>query len=229
MSSSLAVTALLMGLAGGPHCVAMCGAACAGIGQAAGVGASRSMLGFQIGRLAGYSLVGAMAAASVSALGWLTVQSAAIRPLWSLLHVAALVLGCLLLWQGRQPMWLDAAAQSLWRRVRAWGGRFGQGTPVAIGALWSLMPCGLLYSALMVAALTGNVVEGAMTMALFALGSSVSLWAGPWLLLQLKNLGDGSWGIRIAGLALAVISAWALWMGLMHDQAPWCLTPPVAL
>jgi len=48
-------------------------------------------------------------------------------------------------------------------------------------------------------------------------------------LLQLKNLGDGSWGIRIAGLALAVISAWALWMGLMHDQAPWCITPPVAL
>ncbi len=225
MSSSLAVTALLMGLAGGPHCVAMCGAACAGIGQAAGVGAARSMLGFQVGRLLGYALVGALAAASVSALGWLTVQSAAIRPLWSLLHVAALVLGGLLLWQGRQPLWLDAAAQKLWRQVRAWGGRYGQGTPIIIGTLWSLMPCGLLYSALMVAALTGNIAEGAGTMALFALGSSVSLWAGPWLLLRLKNLGDGSWGIRIAGLALAVISAWALWMGLMHDQAPWCVTP----
>lgn len=223
------MTALLMGLAGGPHCVAMCGAACAGIGQAAGVRASRSMLGFQFGRLAGYSALGAVAAASVSALGWLTVQSAAIRPLWSLLHVAALVLGALLLWQGRQPVWLDTAAQKLWRQVRAWGSRWGQGTPVVIGALWSFMPCGLLYSALMVAALTGNVAEGVMTMALFALGSSVSLWAGPWLLLRLKNLGDGSWGIRIAGLALAAISAWALWMGLVHDQAPWCITPPVAL
>jgi sulfite exporter TauE/SafE len=187
------------------------------------------MLGFQIGRLAGYSLVGALAAASVSALGWLTVQSAAIRPLWSLLHVAALVLGGLLFWQGRQPVWLDAAAQKLWRQVRAWGGRCGQSTPLVIGALWSLMPCGLLYSALMVAALTGNVVDGALTMALFALGSSLSLWAGPWLLLQLKSLGDGTWGIRIAGLALVVISAWALWMGLMHDQAPWCITPPLAL
>jgi len=37
----------------GMHCVAMCGAACAGIGQAAGVGAARSMLGFQLGRLLG--------------------------------------------------------------------------------------------------------------------------------------------------------------------------------
>ena len=31
MQYSLALTILLMGLAGGPHCVAMCGAACAGI------------------------------------------------------------------------------------------------------------------------------------------------------------------------------------------------------
>ncbi len=227
MSSSLAVTALLMGLAGGPHCVAMCGAACAGIGQAAGVGAARSMLGFQLGRVFGYALLGAVAAASVNALGWLTVQSAALRPVWSMLHVAALVLGILLAWQGRQPPWLDRAAQRLWRQVRAWGGRWGgrwrQATPMIMGGLWALMPCGLLYSALMVAALTGDVGEGAMTMAFFALGSSVSLWAGPWLLLQLKNLGDGTWGIRIAGMALAVISAWALWMGLVHDQAPWCV------
>ena len=36
MSATLAATALLMGLAGGPHCAAMCGAACAGV--VAGVG-----------------------------------------------------------------------------------------------------------------------------------------------------------------------------------------------
>jgi sulfite exporter TauE/SafE len=132
-------------------------------------------------------------------------------------------LGLLLAWQGQQPVWLDVAAQRLWRQVRVWGGRYGQGAPVVMGALWAFMPCGLLYSALMVAALSGQVLEGASTMALFALGSSLSLWAGPWLLLQLKNLGDGRWSIRIAGVALAVISAWALWMGLMHDQAPWCI------
>jgi sulfite exporter TauE/SafE len=77
----------------------------------------------------------------------------------------------------------------------------------------------------MVAALTGQAMEGAVTMALFALGSSLSLWAGPWLFLRLKTLGDGAWGIRLAGLALAVVSAWALWMGLVHNQAPWCITP----
>jgi len=72
------------------------------------------------------------------------------------------------------------------------------------------------------AALTGNALDGALTMACFALGSGVSLGFAPWLLLKLKTLGDGTWGIRLAGLALAATSGWGLWLGLAHNQAPWC-------
>jgi len=60
-------------------------------------------------------------------------------------------------------------------------------------------------------------------MALFALGSGISLWAGPWLLLRFG--GRGAWSMRIAGLALLLTAGWGLWMGLAHDQAPWCVTP----
>jgi len=225
MQSSLALTALLMGLAGGPHCVAMCGAACAGLAQAGGEHRQRALWSFQIGRLVGYSLLGALAAASVQGLGWLTVQSATLRPVWSLLHVAAIGLGLWLLLLARQPIWLDQGARRLWTRVRHFNARWDGVAPLAVGGLWALMPCGLLYSAVMVAALTSQPVDGALTMALFAAGSSVSLWAGPWLLLRLQSVGDGSWGIRLAGLALVSTSGWALWMGLVHDQAPWCLAP----
>lgn len=225
MQSSLAITALMMGVLGGPHCVAMCGAACAGLGQAAGAQRGQALLGFQVGRLLGYALLGALAAASVQALGWLTTQSAAIRPLWTLLHLAALALGMLLMLQARQPVWLEGAARRVWARVRAFNTRWGRAAPWMVGVLWALMPCGLLYSALMVAALTSQPLEGALTMALFALGSSFSLWAGPWLFLRLQRVGDGAWGMRVAGLALASVSVWALWMGLVHDQAPWCVTP----
>jgi len=76
-----------------------------------------------------------------------------------------------------------------------------------------------------VAALSGTALDGALTMALFALGSSVSLLVGPWLLLRLGARGNGAWGMRLAGLALAGTSGWALWMGLAHDQAPWCVVP----
>jgi sulfite exporter TauE/SafE len=202
----------------------MCGAACAGIGQLAGQQQNRALFSFQVGRWLGYTLMGALAAFSVQALGWLTVESAALRPVWSMLHVAAVVLGLLLVWQAKQPVWLDQSAQGLWSRVRKLNANLGKVAPVAVGALWALMPCGLLYSALMVAALTGNVWEGALTMACFALGSGVSLGFAPWLLLKLKTLGDGAWGIRLAGLALAVTSGWGLWLGLAHNQAPWCIT-----
>ena len=228
MQTSLALTALIMGLAGGPHCVAMCGAACAGMGQVAGVHQNRALLSFQVGRWLGYSLMGGLAALSVQALGWLTVESAALRPVWSMLHVAAVVLGLLLVWQAKQPIWLDQSAQQLWGKIRRFKGNSVKGNsgkfaPLVVGVLWAFMPCGLLYSALMVAALTGNVLDGALTMACFALGSGVSLGLAPWLLLKLKSIGDGAWGIRLAGLALASTSSWALWMGLAHNQAPWCL------
>ena len=88
-----------------------------------------------------------------------------------------------------------------------------------------MLPCGLLYSALLVAAMTSSLTEGAAVMALFALGSSVSLMAGPWLWLRLRGQGSGRWAVRLAGLALFAISLWALWMGLVHNTAPWCLTP----
>jgi uncharacterized protein len=225
MQTSLAMTALLMGLAGGPHCIAMCGAACAGMGKAAGERSTSAIWTFQLGRIAGYSALGAVAAASMQGLGWLTTQTASMRPVWTLFHVAAMMLGLMLVLLARQPVWLDRTARHVWGKVRALNTSWGRGAPLAIGALWAFMPCGLLYSALLVAALSGGPLDGAMTMALFALGSSVSLLIGPWLLLRLGGGGSGEWGMRLAGLALAVTSGWALWMGLAHDTAPWCMTP----
>ena len=229
MQSSLALTALLMGLVGGPHCVAMCGAACAGISQAAGPHKNSALWVFQLGRVVGYSALGGLAAASLQGLGWLTVQSAALRPVWSLFHVAALVLGLMLLVQARQPVWLESTARKVWARTRSFAANRGRGAPLVLGVLWALLPCGLLYSALLVAALAGNPAGGAMVMGLFAVGTSVTMVIGPWLFLRLNGspgrLGSGQWGVRLAGAALAASSGWALWMALAHNTAPWCATP----
>ncbi|MBK6868061.1 MAG: sulfite exporter TauE/SafE family protein [Burkholderiales bacterium] len=226
MQTSLVVTALVMGLAGGPHCIAMCGAACAGIGQAAAPRSTQAISMFQLGRLAGYSALGALAAATMQGLGWLTIQSAALRPVWTMVHVAAVLLGLMLLIQARQPLWLETGARRVWARVRSATQSMGLAAPLGLGMAWALMPCGLLYSALLVATLAGSVPGGALVMALFALGSGVSLWLGPWLLLRLGRGGRDAWGMRIAGLALLLTAAWGLWMGLAHEQAPWCVTPP---
>ena len=252
MAVELGVTALLMGLAGGPHCALMCGAACAGIGRGGAPGGQRALALFHAGRAAGYAAMGALAAWSLQGLGWLGGASVALRPAWSFMHLAAMALGVALLLRGRQPAWLERHGKAVWQRVRArLPARVG---PLLLGSAWALMPCGLLQAALMTAALTGEPSSGAGAMLGFAAGSAVSLWAAPWLLqrlpawaaarpgmrratdhprqirfagvgapTQLRVDSGASWGTRAAGLALAGSSAWALWHGLVHDQAPWCL------
>lgn len=236
MNTTLALTALLMGLAGGPHCLAMCGAACAGIGRSAqmqGAGSgTRAMLLFQLGRVIGYGALGALAASTMQGVGWLSTQSAIFRPVWTLFHMLALLLGLLLLVKAEQPLAVDVLGRWIWQKVQSKTAhvKLRHGGPVLLGIVWALLPCGLLYGALLVAALTSHPLEGALVMSLFALGSALVLTIGPWLWLRMRgnaSLGTnkGDWGVRLAGLTLALTSGWALWMGLVEYQAPWCLVP----
>ena len=238
MLASLASTALLMGLAGGPHCLAMCAAPCSVVtGQAMAQETGqvnehplqwmprpgrlgRRLVAYHSGRLLGYATVGALAALAMQSLAWMTQHTAALRPVWTLMHVAVLAWGLMMVLQARQPVWVEQAGRSVWSRVqplvRAPGGVF------VTGFLWALMPCGLLYSALLVASLSANAWEGAAIMALFSAGTSLSLTAGPWLLLRLRGGQSGAWGIRLAGVALALTSGWALWMGVTNPTGLWC-------
>ena len=239
-----------MGLVGGPHCIAMCAAPCSAVvGAVAAADESapdaalaaaaeqpvqwqpknqrnlpgRRLLAYHSGRLLGYSSAGAVAAMAMQSLAWMTQQTSALRPAWTLLHVAVLAWGLMMMVQARQPAWIENAGRSVWARVRpvvaAPGGVF------ATGFLWALMPCGLLYSALLVAALSGGPLQGALTMALFGVGSGLWLLAGPWLWLRLRarlNHVRASWGTRIAGFLLCGVAMGALWMDLIYTPSLWC-------
>jgi uncharacterized protein len=223
MGWTLAATAFVMGLVGGPHCVAMCGAACGGVIRGVGAPPVRGMWTFQGGRLAGYTLAGAVAGLAFQSLAWLSQHAAALRPVWTLFHLAVLAWGLMLLAQARQPAWVERAGRSMWHKVRPLAQRRG-GLALA-GALWTFMPCGLLYSALLVASLSGGPLEGALCMALFAAGSGISLGLAPAALRRLQQAGNRlrkDSGTRIAGLLLAAAAAWALWMDVAHRVAVWC-------
>jgi sulfite exporter TauE/SafE len=223
MTYTLLATALLMGLAGGPHCAAMCGVACSGLARRTGVPRSRSVWEFQIGRLLAYSAGGAGAAATMQSLAWLSEQTSVLRPAWTGLHLAVLAWGLLLLATARQPAWADSWGRSVWSRVKPLASK--RAGPLLTGSLWVFMPCGLLYSALLAAALSGSWLDGALFMALFAAGSSVSLVLAPLLLQKLQGKANHlrqDWGTRLAGLLLATTAAWALWMDLAPRYALWC-------
>ena len=235
MQAALLASALVMGLVGGPHCVAMCGAACAGVirivrapagGVAALAPAGRSLPAgalFHAGRVAGYAAAGAVAAATMQGLALASEQVAARRPAWILLHVVVLAWGVLLAASGRQPLWAHRIGR--WASARLQPMTRSAFGVLATGALWVAMPCGLLYSALMLAALSNGVLEGAAVMALFASGSALSLLLAPWLWRRLRS-GAGvvsqQWGTRLAGALLAAVALQALWMDLQHQISIWC-------
>lgn len=225
--AALIASAAMLGLAGAPHCAAMCGAPCA---AAVGGGGARATVGFHAARLLGYAAVGGVAAASVGALAGLAAWSPALRPLWTLLQVLALALGAWLLWTGRQPAWLSAlgrvpqaAAPQGWQRLR------GPGRATLVGSVWFAWPCGLLHSALLVAAMTGGAAAGATAMAGFALASSPGLLAAPWALRRLTRGGGAAaaerWAARGAGALLVVAAGFALTHGLWAGFIAWCLAP----
>ena len=112
MELTLILGALLLGAAGIPHCAAMCGPACTMVVRASGrpagsVAGPQVLWGFLGGRLAGYAVAGALAAAGVGLLAALGSTSAVFKPVWTLLHLSALGLGLWLLVTGRQPGWMS--------------------------------------------------------------------------------------------------------------------------
>lgn len=247
MDLALAFSALLLGLAGSPHCVAMCGAACTAIaGRCGRARPQQALLGLHAGRLLSYAVGGAVVAGGVGALAALAAWSPSLRPLWTLVHVAALGLGVWLLWTGRQPEFLENLGRGRARELAAaslptaggaqavtvlrlaagagptvaapapvaGGGTAGPAKAAAAGALWLGLPCGLLHSALVMAALANTPLGGAGIMAAFAVGTTVGLWIGPTLWWRVGAPGGG-WlarggAVRLAGLMLVGISAWAL-------------------
>ena len=273
MDWALAFTAFLMGLAGAPHCAAMCGPACAALlgrgarpgpagpaafaaGAAAAVSpacvASASLAPHHGGpswafhgmRVAGYAAAGGLAAAGVGLLAWAGQTAPLVRPVWTLLHVAALALGLWLALTAEQPGWMTRIG-----RLRADAAPAGatEGVPVALpgrgaprsgvwaaglgGGAWVVWPCGLLQSAVVVAGLANSPWSGAAVMAAFAVPSALGLqalpaiwrwWAGRTGAGAMSSAGLNRLAVRLAGALLAAGSMWALGHDLFKQVWAYC-------
>ena len=217
--ASVFLSTFFMGMMGGPHCIAMCGAPCAVISTQG----SRQIWQFHLGRILGYGILGGVAAYSVNNLAWLSNQTMSIHPLWTFFHGIIFVWGFVMLLYAKQPQWIDHIGESSWNTIQKLSKTLRSN--FLLGMLWSFMPCGLLYSALLVAALTLNILNGTISMMFFALGTSISLIVSPIIWLKIKNgklwLNETQ-GMRIAGMLLMIAASWAIWMDLIHPMKLWC-------
>lgn len=176
------------GLLGGiGHCAGMCGPVVAALSL--GAGSRRGLLPLLIcsaGRLATYGALGAAAGASGSFLNVAArigpLQKAVMTGTGILVAVLGLALG------GWVPSFASRAAPPRAQRLlsgaaRAFTGNGGSGAHFPLGMALGLLPCGLVYAALLFAAREGmasgspaaGLVRGFLLMTLFGAGTVPSL------------------------------------------------------
>jgi sulfite exporter TauE/SafE len=217
------VTAFLAGLLGSGHCFGMCGGIAGSLGALAGR-SSRSMalpaLQFNVGRMLGYAVLGALAGGMVGAAGEILSLEPLGRWLRALTALMVLLIGLrfLLDWRGLDV--IERGGAGLWRRIQPfaarasarhdWIGRLG------LGICWGFLPCGLVYTVLMTAASAGSAGGGASTMLGFGLGTLPSMLGLTVAAPALNAFLSDRVVRRIVGFSLAVL---AIWMFLMLTTA----------
>jgi uncharacterized protein len=184
----------LIGLLGGTHCVAMCGGIVGALTLHVPGGRPqwKLHLAYNFGRLTSYVMVGAVLGAIGGGLGavlqdWLPVQ-------WVLFVFANLMLVALGLYLAGATWSLAFAerlGQTIWSRLQPLGRGLlparsvGQAFP--LGMLWGFLPCGMVYSALAVALVSGSAWRGAGLMLAFGLGTLPNLLLAAALLTRLRG------------------------------------------
>jgi hypothetical protein len=174
------IGAFVVGLLGGVHCAGMCG----GIVGALSFGSAEQrrwpiLLSYNVGRIASYTVAGAiMGALGFFFSGLLPVQVAQ-QLLLTVAAVFLILMGLYLAGWSQLLSRVERAGGVIWRRIEPLGRRFlpvrsvGQG--LVLGALWGWLPCGLVYSALIWTVSSGGALQGAALMLAFGLGTLPNL------------------------------------------------------
>ena len=206
---ALATAAFAAGLLGGVHCVGMCGGIVGTLALEARGPALGRQLAYNAGRIAAYAAAGTLAgfAGSLAYAGgaWLSAQAA----MFFVANVVMVLLGLYVAGWGRAVLRVEAAGLPLWRRIEPIARRMLpiDSTAKALGAglAWGWIPCGLVYSMLVLAAASGGAAEGALVMAAFGLGTLPNLLAAGVAAQRLVALRRAPWIRRTAGALIVAL------------------------
>jgi len=210
----------MAGLLGSGHCFAMCGGIAGALGALMPLGQSRrsraavllQALQFNLGRLTGYALAGALLAGMVGAipkLPGLEFLGIGLRLLTATL-VAMIGLRYAFDWNGLNR--IEQWGARLWPKISPMAVRLarspGSRSRLLLGLCWGFLPCGLVYTLLLTAAASGHAVTGAAVMLAFGLGTLPSMLgltlAAPALAGILKDREVR----RFIGFSLVLLAAW---------------------
>lgn len=204
------LTALLVGFFGGVHCVGMCGGIVGALTfglpehvRNRPAGAWPFHVAYNIGRIASYTLAGALAGGLGAGLLLLTEVRQAQQVLQVIAALFMLALGLYLggWWSGL--VHVERLGGRVWRHVQPLGRRLlpvaSPSRAFALGLVWGWLPCGLVYSVLIWSLAAGSALAGAQLMLAFGLGTLPNLLLMGALAAKLGSFVRQPWPRRIAG------------------------------
>lgn len=222
MSWEVLLSAVLVGLLGGVHCVGMCsgmvGAFTFGLPVSIQQARWRTFLFqliYNLGRITTYVLLGAV-------FGWLGMQLADLdtfvpvqRLLLAFAGVMMILLGLYLagIWRGLSVV--ERVGGQLWQALQPVARYLMPVDTLAkayfYGIIWGLLPCGLVYSSLIWALSAGGAAQGALLMLAFGLGTLPNLLLMGVFAFMLARLSRNMWVQRGAGMVVMVFGLHQLW------------------
>jgi sulfite exporter TauE/SafE len=132
---------------------------------------------YNAGRLASYAILGFAVAAVGSRFAALT--PAVGKPVRLIAGAIIILIGLQIAFNFRPLGFLERMGAAAWSYVSPIAGRLlpvdNLPRALGLGLLWGLIPCGLVYSMLLVAATSPRAVDGALVMVAFGIGTTPAM------------------------------------------------------
>lgn len=217
----------LIGLLGGTHCVGMCGGIVSALTvQLPGQRPAWPLhLAYNLGRISGYTVAGT----AMGGLGSIGRMLNGLLPVQMALYVGAnlmlVALGLYLVGFTKGLASVERGGQWLWMRIQPLTKRFlpvqGVAQAYPLGLLWGFLPCGLVYSVLATALMSGSALRGAATLLAFGLGTLPNLLLAGLLLARFRRFAQSSAVRTISGLLVLGFGVFGLFNASNLGQRLW--------
>ncbi|WP_447591813.1 sulfite exporter TauE/SafE family protein [Aquipseudomonas campi] len=208
----LLVSALILGLLGGGHCLGMCGGLMGALTLAIPAEQRarrfRLLVAYNIGRVCSYGIAGLL----IGLAGWAVASSPAAMLLRVIAALLLIAMGLYLAgwWSGLTR--IEGLGRYLWRYLQPYASRLMPVSSIPrallLGAIWGWLPCGLVYSTLLWTASQGSALDSGLLMLAFGMGTWPVLLATGMAAERLTALLRKR-GVRVAGGLLVIL--FGLW------------------
>lgn len=212
------LSSLAIGFFGSAHCFVMCGGIASALSFAIPLPQQKWRiftyhLLFGLGRISSYAVAGALVSTVSSTLGGMIGNNAVII-FRSFSGIMLILMGLYVANWWRVLVHLERVAAGLWKIISPTINYFKPVNTLwkayCIGLIWGWLPCGLVYSVLLWSAAAEHVLNGALIMLCFGLGTLPAVLATGSVAAGFQTFFQRPGYRKLAGLLICLFGLWTL-------------------